>query len=209
MNYVVTIGRQFGSGGRVIGKLVAEALGIDYYDKELMIEAAKSHGVDAQLFENADEKAPSFFSGLSSIGLGLGLGGGAFFPGHAGSGYDSIYQMQSEVIENLASRGSCVIVGRTADFILRHHENVISIFIHASMDDCVKRIMERHETETVDHARSLAEKRNKIRAAYYNFYTDKEWGNAASYDLCINSSKMSVEEVAAVITNYVKARLGL
>ena len=205
--FVITIGRQFGSGGREIGRLVAEKLGIDYYDKELLTEASKSTGMNSDFFEAADERSPRFFSSL--MAFSTGFHGGSFVIGNSPISNDNIYRQQSEVIEALAERSSCVILGRTADYILRNHPNAISIFIHASIDSCVERIMRRDRCKTVDEARALAEKRNKLRAAYYNFYTDKRWGESMSYDLSIDSSKQSVEQTADIIVDYVKTRLGL
>lgn len=205
--FVITIGRQFGSGGREIGRLVAEKLGIDYYDKELLTEASKSTGMNSDFFEAADERSPRFFSSL--MAFSTGFHGGSFVIGNSPISNDNIYRQQSEVIEALAERSSCVILGRTADYILRNHPNAISIFIHASIDSCVERIMRRDRCKTVDEARALAEKRNKLRAEYYNFYTDKRWGESMSYDLSIDSSKQSVEQTADIIVNYVKTRLGL
>ena len=205
--FVITIGRQFGSGGREIGRLVAEKLGIDYYDKELLTEASKSTGMNSDFFEAADERSPRFFSSL--MAFSTGFHGGSFVIGNSPISNDNIYRQQSEVIEALAERSSCVILGRTADYILRNHPNAISIFIHASIDSCVERIMRRDQCKTVDEARALAEKRNKLRAEYYNFYTDKRWGESMSYDLSIDSSKQSVEQTADIIVDYVKTRLGL
>lgn len=205
--FVITIGRQFGSGGREIGRLVAEKLGIDYYDKELLTEASKSTGMNSDFFEAADERSPRFFSSL--MAFSTGFHGGSFVIGNSPISNDNIYHQQSEVIEALAERSSCVILGRTADYILRNHPNAISIFIHASIDSCVERIMRRDRCKTVDEARALAEKRNKLRAEYYNFYTDKRWGESMSYDLSIDSSKQSVEQTADIIVDYVKTRLGL
>lgn len=205
--FVITIGRQFGSGGREIGRLVAEKLGIDYYDKELLTEASKSTGMNSDFFEAADERSPRFFSSL--MAFSTGFHGGSFVIGNSPISNDNIYRQQSEVIEALAERSSCVILGRTADYILRNHPNAISIFIHASIDSCVERIMRRDRCKTADEARALAEKRNKLRAEYYNFYTDKRWGESMSYDLSIDSSKQSVEQTADIIVDYVKTRLGL
>ena len=205
--FVITIGRQFGSGGREIGRLVAEKLGIDYYDKELLTEASKSTGMNSDFFEAADERSPRFFSSL--MAFSTGFHGGSFVIGNSPISNENIYRQQSEVIEALAERSSCVILGRTADYILRNHPNAISIFIHASIDSCVERIMRRDRCKTVDEARALAEKRNKLRAEYYNFYTDKRWGESMSYDLSIDSSKQSVEQTADIIVDYVKTRLGL
>ena len=203
--YVITIGRQYGSGGREIGKLVADALGICYYDKELLTEAAKSSGVNQELFEAADERTPSFFSNLWAFNLGFNSG--AYLLGNTALSDDSIYSAQCSVMKELAEKSSCVIVGRSADYVLRSHPRLISVFIHASLDARVKRIIGRKDCETADAAKSLATKKDKLRASYYNFYTDKTWGDAASYDLSIDSSKLSSQEVCKMIIDYVHLRL--
>ena len=199
--YVITIGRQYGSGGREIGRMLADELGIRYYDKELLTEAAKSSGVNQELFEAADERTPSFFSNLWSFNLGFNSG--AYLLGNTPLSDDSIYSAQCAVMKQLAEKSSCVIVGRSADYVLRTHPRLVSIFIHASLDARVARIMRRNDCDTVDAAKSLAAKKDKLRSSYYNFYTDKTWGDAASYDLSIDSSKLSSQEVCKVIVDYV------
>lgn len=204
-NFVVTIGRQFGSGGREIGKMVADALGVKYYDKELLIEAAKASGVRAELFEAADERSPSFFANLWSFNLGFNPG--SFILGGAGLSDEKIYRTQGDVMIDLAGQHSCVIVGRSADYVLRNHPCVISVFIYASIEARVERILRRFDITSADKAQEYALKRDKLRASYYNFYTDKTWGDASSYDLCIDSSKLDSKTVCRIITDYVKARL--
>ncbi len=203
--YVVTVGRQFGSGGREIGKLIAQGLGIDYYDKELLTEAAKSSGVNADFFEAADERTPSFFSSLWSFNTGYNSG--AYFIGDTPLSDDSIYKAQSDVMRILADRGPCVIVGRTADYILHNHCKVVSVFLHASMQARVKRIIERGDCKDAKEAEAMAEKKNKLRAEYYNFYTDKKWGDAQSYDLSIDSSLFGAQETADLIIEFIKRRI--
>ena len=202
--FTITIGRQFGSGGRVIGRAIAQALGIEFYDKALLQEAARHAGINPELFERKDEKAPSFFSGIMS--LNMGYSSYPLFPGTSSISDDSLYRAQSEVIRALADRSSCVIVGRSADYALRDRDNVVNIFIHAPLEECVKRIIERGDAETPEQARQLAEKTNKLRSAYYNFYTDKHWGHASSYDLTIDSSKMSVEDIVSLVRLYLQLR---
>ena len=203
--YVITIGRQYGSGGREIGRMVANALGIKYYDKELLTEAARSSGVCQEMFEAVDERTPSFFSNLWSFNLGFNTG--AYLLGNTPLSDDRIYTAQCAVMRELAEKSSCVIVGRSADYVLRNNPRLVSVFIHASLEARVKRIMGRGDCETEDAARSLAAKKDKLRSSYYNFYTDKTWGNAASYDLSIDSSKLTSEEVCTMIVDYVHLRL--
>lgn len=204
--YVITIGRQYGSGGREIGRMLADALGIKYYDKELLTEAAKSSRVNQELFEAADERTPSFFSNLWSFNLGFNSG--AYLLGNTPLSDDSIYAAQCNVMKELAERSSCVIVGRSADYVLRNHPRLISIFIHASIEAKVRRIMGRNDCKTENEAKALAAKKDKLRSSYYNFYTDKTWGDAASYDLSIDSSKLTSQQVCKIIIDYVNMRLG-
>lgn len=204
-NFVVTLGRQFGCGAREIGQLVAKMLGIEYYDKRLLLEAAKSSGVAPAIFEASDERTPKFFSSLWSFNLGYYSG--ALFVGDQPVKEDNVYQAQSQVMVDLAKKGSCVIVGRSADYILRDETQVISIFLHSSMEDRIKRIVKRGDCKTKKEAKEMAIKQNKLRANYYNFYTDKHWGECESYDLSIDCSKLGPEGTAQLIVDYVKTRL--
>ena len=205
VNYVITIGRQYGSGGREIGRLVADALGIKYYDKELLMESSKASGVKPEVFEAADERTPSFFSNIWSFNLGFNTG--SYLLGSSPISDEKIYAAQSNVMKTLAQNSSCLIVGRSADYVLRNHPGLISIFIHSSIEDRILRIMNRRGINAAEKAREIAEKKDKLRASYYNFYTDKVWGDAAGYDLSIDSSKLPADAVADFIVSYVKARL--
>lgn len=204
--YVITIGRQFGSGGREFARHIADAFGIDYYDKELLLEAARHAGVDPGFFERSDEKFPSFTGGGISFNMGIST-----MPWYSPSSIsdESIYRDMSDVIKEIAGRGACVIVGRSADYVLRDHDvPTVSIFVHASMEDCVKRILRRGDKLREQDARALAEKTNKLRANYYNFYTDRRWGMASSYDLCLNSSLLSMDGMVDVLAKYMERRFG-
>ena len=164
-NLIITIGRQFGSGGREVGKIVAELLGINYYDKELILEASKASGLCAECFERVDEKAPNRFFNALSMGW---LSGASGLPADGWSD-DMIFRVQADVIRDIAEKHSAVIVGRCADYILREHPGCVSVFIHANETDCARRIMARNSGVSQIDARTLAQKRNKIRASYYNF----------------------------------------
>ena len=204
-NYVVTLGRQFGCGAREIGQLVAQMLEISYYDKELLLEAAKQSGVAPAIFEASDERTPKFFSSLWSFNLGYYSG--TLFAGDQPVKEDNVYQAQSQVMIDLVHKGPCVIVGRSADYILRNEAEVISIFLHSTMEDRIRRIVKRGDCKTKKEAKEMAIKQNKLRANYYNFYTDKHWGESESYDLSIDSSKLGPEGTAKLIVDYVKTRL--
>ncbi|MBQ9076409.1 MAG: cytidylate kinase-like family protein [Muribaculaceae bacterium] len=206
-NYVITIGRQFGSGGRELGKLLADTLGIAYYDKELLCEAAKQAGVSKEFFEKSDERFPSFLSGMLSFNMGYNPM--SFYAASTSISDDSIYRAQSDFILSIARKESCVIVGRSADYILREHPRCLKLFIHAPIEDCIRRIMKRGDKTTAEQARTLAEKTNKLRSHYYNFYTDKKWGDAASYDLTFDSSLLPMESIVAIVKEYITRRFGI
>lgn len=203
--YVITVGRTFGSGGRILGRMIADKLGIDFYDKELLLKAAEKAGMSPEYFERNDERVPRFFSGLFSFSHGYSPM--SLYAGPSSISSDSIYQAQCNLIHEIAAAGPCVIVGRTADYVLRDMDNVVNIFVHAPIDDCVRRILERADSLSADDARNLAEKTNKLRSAFYNFYTDKRWGAATSYDLCLDSSLMPLDKTADLVIDYLHHRL--
>ena len=192
-----------GSGGRELGRLLAERLGIEFYDKRLLLDAAKMSGLLPEICERDDERTPARLSGAMEIGMSL-FGAGAI------GGYisdDMVYRAQSDVIRELGATKSCVIVGRTADYVLREHPRCISIFIHAPEEECIKRIICRGEKDCENKAKTLCRKVNKLRASYYNFYTDRTWGAASTYDLTINSALLPMEQIADIVAAYVRARL--
>lgn len=207
MNFVITIGRQFGSGGRELGKLLASTFGIEYYDKELLQEAAKQAGMCPEIFAQSDERAPSFLSGIFAVGVGYNPA--SCYSCSSSLTSDGVYNAQSEFIRKIANEKSCVIVGRSADYVLREHPRCVNIFVHSSQEDCIERIMRRGDRPTPEQARSIAHKTNKLRANYYNFYTDKRWGDAASYDLTINTSLLKMEDSVAIIAEYIRRRFGI
>lgn len=204
-NYVIAIGRQFGSGGREVGQRVSQLLDITYYDKQLLMEASRASGILPELFEAADERTPKFFPSLWPLNLAMA---GSTYVGDVTMSDDNLYKAQCQVMKELVDRNSCVIVGRTADYVLREYCPVVSVFLHAPIEDRVKRILERGDCETREAAEKRADKANKLRAEYYNFYTDKLWGHADSYDLCIDSSLLGIEGTAQLIADFVKRWLG-
>lgn len=206
-NFVITIGRQFGSGGRELGKLLASTFGIEYYDKELLQEAAKQAGMSPDFFAQSDERAPSFLSGMFAVGTGYNPA--SCYSCSSSITGDGVYNAQSEFIRNIAKDKSCVIVGRSADYVLREHPRCMKIFVHSSEEDCIARIMRRGDKPTPEQARTIAHKTNKLRANYYNFYTDKRWGDASSYDLTLNTSLLKMEDAVAIIAEYIRRRFGV
>lgn len=202
--YVITIGRRMGSGGRALGRMLADRLNIAFYDKELLVDAAVRSGLSPEIFERNDERRPHFINGLFAFNMGFSTH--STYTASSISD-DALYKAQCDFIHHIAEEGPCVIVGRTADYVLRDTPNLINIFVHADTDDCARRIAAREKNLTFDQAKRIAEKTNKLRAGFYNFYTDKRWGDSASYDITVNSSTMSLEDIADIIINYIKRRL--
>lgn len=200
---ILTIGRQFASGGREIGKKLAEALNIAYYDKELMTLAAKESGLCEDCFEQADERASSGLSYAFTMGYSyMGM-----FPPYADVlSNDRLFLYQSEAIRKLANEGSCVIVGRCADYILRDNPNCLSFFIHNTKENRIQRIIETQDL-TVEQAKELMTKTDKSRASYYNYYTNKEWGVTSSYNFSIDVSVLGVDESVEFIKNFVERKM--
>ncbi len=199
-NEIYTIGREFGSFGKQVGEILAKKLGINLYDKELLQIASKESGYCQDIFENNDEKPTSSF--LYSLVVDT-CSGGSFTstPFLDMPLNQKVFLAQFETIKKIASQESCVIVGRCADYALENNKNCINIFIRAEMDDKINRISQRLDL-TSNKARELILKTDKQRASYYNYYTNKKWGDSRSYDLCINTSKISVEDAADLIIQY-------
>jgi len=197
-NRYITIGRQFGSGGREIGKRVADKLGIPYYDKELLAVAAEESGLSHQFLESYDEKPTnSFFYSLV-------MGQQNLLTGAQGVTVEQIAsKAQREAVLSVAAKGSCVVVGRCADYILRDRPELFRVFICADWDKRVERVTLRDEI-TPKEAEDRMRRMDKTRAAYYSFHTDRKWGAAESYDLCVNSSRLGVDGTVALILEFVK-----
>lgn len=197
---VITISREFGSGGREIGEKLAKKLEIDFYDKELISLAAKESGIDPVLFERIDEQAAN--SLLYSLSMGMyNFGQTGFSPRDQISVNDQLYLLQHEIIKKLAQK-PCVIVGRCADYILRDRENCINIFIHADINYRVQRAIKIHDLPE-NKAEAIVRKTDKTRANYYQFYTELKWGLADNYHLSINSGKLTNDQVVDVIIHYI------
>jgi len=197
-HFIISVGRQLGSGGHIIGKLLSEKFQIPFYDKELIGAAAAESGLSKEMFEQADEQVnPTSTGGLLSD----------YFQ-HNYFSNETLFQLQSDVIRNIASRESAVIMGRCADYVLRDQRRCISLFITADMPDRVKRVME-YQHLSDKKAEALIAKADKKRAGYYYYYSNKIWGSAASYHLCINSSVLGIENTAEYIREFITLRLGV
>ncbi len=194
MAYVITIGRQYGSGGRFIAQELAKELNIPFYDNELLAKAAVDSGLDQDIVKSYDEKKDGVFAGFipSLYGYDMTMG-------------QKVFLAQFEAIKKIANQGSCIIVGRCADYVLRDRPNVVNVFITASMEDCIKRCVKYYGIDE-KKAEDLIRKTDKKRASYYNFYTDKKWGRADNYDLTINSN-VGIKETCDVIKTFVEKKL--
>lgn len=202
--YVINIGRQLGSGGREIGKKLASELQIGYYDRELIQEAAKESGLCEDVFEKADEDDKhSIISNLFGM-RSLFIGDEAINKNILSN--DMLFQIQSEVIQNMAAKHSCIFVGRCADYILRKSPRCVNVFVSCSFDERIRRIASMYKLPEAK-AKELIEKTDKKRAAYYNYYTMKTWGAASSYHLCIDSSALSIDDAVHFIIEFAEKKL--
>ena len=199
--HIITVARQFGSGGRDIAQSLANELGIKFYDKELISEAAKESGMSPEVFENIDEKATN--SLLYSLSMGLYNFGNGFSAVGDLPVNDKLYIIQHKMIKKLAEEGPCVILGRCADYVLRDYPNVINIFINADIEYRKERAIKYHNVDK-RRAEQIVNKTDKNRANYYSFYSGQKWGQAQNYELCINSGKMSQEDAVSLIKTYVE-----
>ncbi len=200
---VIVVGRSFGAGGRELGHALAKRLGFDYYDKELLNEAATHSGLDAGIFERNDERAPGFLSGM--LPLNMGFNALAWYAGPSSTTSQGVYHAQSDFIRHIASKGPCVIVGRTADYLLRDFPGLLSIFLHAPEQACVERIMKRTPI-AAEEALSTLKRTNRLRAEYYNFYTDRTWGQANTYHLTFDTSRIPIDDIVELIVAHLERK---
>lgn len=189
---VITLAREYGSGGRYVGRLIADKLGIKLYDKDFIVKVAEETGLSEEYIENNEQKR-DVLSVLNN-GYYFGL-----------NNADELFLKEAELIKEVASKESCVIIGRAADFILKDRENVVKIFIYSTMEDKIKRA-----TEIYGFDKEKAEKEikriDKLRANHYKYYTEKEWDNHSNYDICINSDTLGVEKTADLICDMIKEK---
>ncbi len=194
---IITIARQYGSGGREIGEKVAKLLGIPLYDKELITEAAAKGNLNEEIIKNADESAAN--SLLYTLAMGSNILGTTMHFGYKMPLNDKLFILQSEVIKEYANKGSCVIIGRCADYVLRDKANVLRLFIYGDLDHREARIMERHPEVKQSQIVYVINKTDKRRASYYNFYTGNKWGRYDNYDMAINSSTLGIDGTAQLV----------
>ena len=202
-NTIITIGREFGSAGREIGYKVAEAFDIKLYDKEMLSRAAKESGICEEIFETHDEKPTNSF--LYSLVMDT------YSMGYSGNTYTDmpinhkVFLAQFDAIKKIADEGPCILVGRCADYALESYKNVVSVFIHADLEARIRRIARIYDL-TDAKAKDMIIKTDKKRSSYYNYYTNKKWSDAESYELCLTSSELGIEGTAKAIIDYVQLK---
>ena len=194
---IITIGREYGSGGRQIGKALAERLGISFYDKKIITLAAEKSGLSHEFIENNEQRVRS---GLMHTLAASAVYHNGFLSGQYLPLSESIFISQAQVIRDIAAKESAVIVGRCADYILEGRENTINVFIHAPMEARVKRIMALHH---IDEGAAIKEinTSDKERGNHYFRYTDMKWGKAQNYDVCVNSALMGIEKTVEMLAD--------
>ena len=189
---VITVSREYGSGGRYVGRLIADKLGIKFYDKEIITKLAEATGLSEEYIEKNEQKRDA--SAILNNGYYMGL-----------DNADELFVKETELIKELAAKDSCVIIGRCADFILKDEKNVVKVFVYSGMEDKIKRATQIYGYEE-DKAKKEIERIDKLRANHYKHYTDKDWKDFSNYDICINSDLLGVEKSADVICNMVKGK---
>ena len=202
-NTIITIGREFGSAGREIGYKVAEAFDIKLYDKEMLARAAKESCICEEIFETHDEKPTNSF--LYSLVMDT------YSMGYSGNTYTDmpinhkVFLAQFDAIKKIADEGPCILVGRCADYALESYKNVVSVFIHADLNARIRRIARIYNL-TDAKAKDMILKTDKKRSSYYNYYTNKKWSDAESYELCLTSSELGIDGTAKAIIDYVQLK---
>lgn len=202
-NTIITIGREYGSAGREIGYKVADYFGIKLYDKEMLARAAKESGICQELFETHDEKPTSSFLYslvMDTYSLGYFAGSYADMPIN-----HKVFLAQFDTIKKIASEGPCILVGRCADYALEDFDNVLSVFIHADMNARIRRIARIYDL-TDAKAKERIVKTDKQRASYYNYYSNKKWSDADSYNICLDSSVLGIDGTAEAIERLVEIK---
>lgn len=202
-NTVITIARQYGSGGKTIGAMLAKKLGVNCYSHEILRLASEESGINERLFGQTDErlKISSWFKPLKRP-----YEGGLIAPSSSEFTSDeNLFNYQAKIMKDLAENESCVIIGRCADYVLKDYPRVLSVFIHADKEFCLDRAMERHSM-SVREMEKYIEKTDKERADFYKYYTGREWTDARNYDLCLDAGKLGFEKCVEEIISYMRIR---
>ena len=200
-NYIVTIAREYGSGGRECGKKLAELTGYKFYDKDLITLAAQKSGMSTDALNSVDEKA------ASSLLYTLALGSTIYNSGMGSVNLpinDKLFVVQSQIIKDIANSGEgAIIVGRCADYVLSERDNVVKVYITSDFDTRVNTVMKRHDL-TQSQARDLIIKTDKRRSNYYSYYTGEKWGKADKYDVVVSTARIGIDGAAGLIADYIK-----
>ena len=199
---IITIARQYGSGGREIGEKVAKILGLPIYDRELIADAAAKGNLNQEIIKKADESSAN--SLLYTLAMGSNFLGTTMQFGYKMPINDKLFILQSEAIKEYASEGSCVVIGRCADYVLRDEPNLLRIFIYGDIDHREARVRERHPELKSSQVIDVINKTDKRRSSYYNFYTGNKWGKHDNYDMAINSSTIGIDDAAELIADFAK-----
>ena len=202
-NVVITIGRQFGSGGRYVGRLLAEKLGVPFYDKELLSEAAKNSGICEEIFEEHDEKPTRSLLFSLVTGMQSHMAAGNFYMDMPLN--HKIFLAQFDAIRRIADEGPCVIVGRCADYVLREKPDAVSVFVKGDMESKIARAVKYYGIEE-DKAEERIRKADKQRASYYNYYATATWGDVDNYDLVVDTGVLGVEGAVELIAKFLELR---
>ena len=200
---IITIGRQFGSGGREIGETIAKKLNIPFYDKELITMAAEQSGISAEVFEKADEKASNtllYALLLASFPMSMHSAQANDLPLN-----DKLFLIQFDIIKRIAKAGPCVIVGRCSNYMLRDYTNVVNAFIHAPLEARIERVMRIYSVDRRG-AEDMMQKTDKRRATYYSYFTNSKWSEIGNYDIAVNSAKLGVDGSAEMIRDFARRK---
>lgn len=201
--FVITIARQYGSGGRTVGQMLAKELGVEYYDKDLIIKASEESGINIALFADADEKSKNIFKRFKK----KNYGGEVLSPSDKNfNSEENLFNYQAKIIRGLAEKESCIIIGRAADYILKDRNDVISVFVHAPQWFLLEQAGKKVSKKGKDLEKYIA-KIDKERAEYYKNHTGREWTDARNYDLCLDSSKLGFEKCVEEIKAYMNVKL--
>jgi len=200
---VITIARQYGSGGKTIGEMLAKDLGIQCYNREILRMASDDSGINERFFNTQDEKLKK----TSLFKIAKKVYSGELLPPDSDDfvSTDNLFNYQAKIIKELAQKESCVIIGRCADFVLKDEPEVTSVFVHASEEFCLDNAMERHSMSEKEMERFI-HKTDKVRGEFYKYHTGREWNDARNYDLCLDSSKLGFEKCLNVIKSYIEIR---
>lgn len=201
--FAINIGRQIGSGGRAVAKIISDKLHINVYDKTLLKRASDQFGFSEEHFEKADEESSR--NPIRSL-LFANLGNGGMAKNYMSN--ESLFAMQSDVIRQIHEQESCIFIGRCADYTLRDSNRTLSVFLAAAQEDRIKRICD-IENCSEDKARSIMADADKKRSSYYNYYTGKKWGDSSSYDICLSTTTFGYERCADIIIELVKEKFGI